>query len=372
MKMILKKSAKICFVVFVFMLAILYLLASFSPWLNPRQFWLISLLGLIFPYLFFIGILMFIYFAVKRSRLCWLILGILLTGWTAISRTFGLTQVDSLSEMRVADDAIRVLGWNVFRWDELNSRGGKNAQSRREQMMEEVLKYDADILCFHEFFEPTGRGTEKFQKNIEAIGSKGYPYSAFFASSVIHSGTKKFGMAIFSKYPIGDSSVASFGKTVHSEGVMSVDVTFLNKKLRIVTTHLESFKIGKSTYFGSQSGGMFENSRASLWSVKQAYFKRADQATIVAELISKSPYPVIAYGNLGDVPVSNTYSLVRGDLKDGFLESGLGFGKTFNSMIPNLRVDYLFVDPGLRVKRFLTTDVTASDHQMLVADISIP
>ena len=56
-------------------------------------------------------------------------------------------------------------------------------------------------------------------------------------------------------------------------------------------------------------------------------------------------------GDLNDVPNSYTYFKVRGVFKDAFLEKGYGIGRTFRSLSPTLRIDYIFTDPRFKVQQ---------------------
>jgi len=245
------------------------------------------------------------------------------------------------------------------------------ASSKREAMLEEILRENADIMCFHEFFEPSGNGLKYYSSNIEAIRSKGYPYYAFFPTSVMHDRTKSFGMAIFSKYPIVNSATYSFGNTPHSEGLMFADIAIKNKNIRVFTTHLESFKLGRSSYFRSGDNGMASKAKASVWSIRNAYRNRHMQMDLVKDKIDHSPYPVLFLGNLGDVPNSETYAVLSENLHDAFLLFGSGFGATFPNISPNLRLDYILVDKKIKINNFEISKSVYSDHYPIMADVSV-
>jgi len=93
------------------------------------------------------------------------------------------------------------------------------------------------------------------------------------------------------------------------------------------------------------------------------------QADIIDQVRNNSPYPVVITGDLNDVPNSYTYFKVRGSLKDAFLEKGYGIGRTFRSLSPTLRIDYIFTDPRFSVAQFKREKKNYSDHYMIVADI---
>jgi endonuclease/exonuclease/phosphatase family metal-dependent hydrolase len=306
---------------------------------------------------------------VKKSKWSFLLIVLMLLSWKSVFSTFGWNYLSRETQMHSEDQGLRVLSWNVFRWDQMNI-GGKPSESHRESMLREILMENADVMCFHEFFEPAGIALKKYQPNIEAIRARGYRYYVFFPTSIIQGRSKYFGMAIFSKYPIVDSAMFNFGKTPHSEGLMYADIKVKEKTIRVFTTHLESFKLGKSSYFGSQENGGFSNARSSILSIKNAYRHRHDQMNMVNEKISLSPYPVLLLGNFGDVPNSQTYTVLGKNLNDAFLSNGWGLGTTFRNVLPTLRLDYILVDKKININKFQVLHYRYSDHYPLMADLS--
>ena len=91
-----------------------------------------------------------------------------------------------------------------------------------------------------------------------------------------------------------------------------------------------------------------------------------------------SPYPVILAGDLNDVPNSYAYTKVKGDMKDAFLEKGVGLGETFTSatssilrILPTLRIDYIFADNIFETTQFMRGGKKISDHLFLISDFNI-
>jgi endonuclease/exonuclease/phosphatase family metal-dependent hydrolase len=54
-----------------------------------------------------------------------------------------------------------------------------------------------------------------------------------------------------------------------------------------------------------------------------------------------------------------------------FLQKGLGVGKSYNSLAPMLRIDYILPDTSFEVKQFDMTDENLSDHSMLITDLKL-
>jgi endonuclease/exonuclease/phosphatase family metal-dependent hydrolase len=112
-------------------------------------------------------------------------------------------------------------------------------------------------------------------------------------------------------------------------------------------------------------------SKAIAYRLRNAYIKRAYQAEMLNKKIKESPFPVIVCGDFNDVPNSYSYFTVKGDLQDAFLKKGSGIGRTFRSISPTLRIDYILADKKFKVIQFSKLKVPYSDHYPIVADFDI-
>lgn len=87
--------------------------------------------------------------------------------------------------------------------------------------------------------------------------------------------------------------------------------------------------------------------------------------------------PVILLGDFNSLPRGRVYGQITRRLRDGHLaaEERSGPRRTFPSPLPMFRIDYIFVDPRLRVRRVRTLanprTRLASDHLPLFADIEL-
>ncbi|HEY1872287.1 MAG TPA: endonuclease/exonuclease/phosphatase family protein, partial [Chitinophagaceae bacterium] len=101
------------------------------------------------------------------------------------------------------------------------------------------------------------------------------------------------------------------------------------------------------------------------------FVNRSLQANTAKEQIKQSRHPVIVCGDFNDIPNSYTYFTVRGKLRDAFLIKGSGIGRTFNSISPTLRIDYVLPSKEFEVLQFKRVVRNLSDHYMLVADLKL-
>lgn len=343
--------------------AVLYILNSLSPVLNAGDFWFIAIIGLAFPFLFFLNLLFIIIWAIARSK--WVILStvamLLSIQQIGVNFSFRLKKEFEISR---PDDHLRVLSWNVSRWDERNKqkRGGT---SYRPLMMDCIAMQEADILCLQEFFEPNDPG--RFEPNLVAVQKLGFPYYYFFQSSQLFEGKLKYGMTIFSRYPIIDSAKFYIDINDHSEGLSYADVQTPGGVVRVFSMHFQSVGFTSTDH---EDVGKLRNSRGILSKLKNSYAIRSRQVDMASKIISASPHPTILCGDLNDVPSSYAYFTIRGSMQDAFAKKGSGLGPTYRFLSKTLRIDYIMADKKFRIEQFGSVKLPYSDHYPLVADLS--
>lgn len=167
------------FIAFNILIILMYLLVCLVPFLESGSFWFIAMLGLVFPFLFILVFLMFIYWLVRQRWKWGSVLAItLLLSWQQLSVCFAFRfgNDDKTIMNSKPEGSIRVLSWNVARWDEAN-REARGGQSYRNLMMDWVQMMDADIVCLQEFFECYDPDISV--QNIPVIKKMGYPYHYF-------------------------------------------------------------------------------------------------------------------------------------------------------------------------------------------------
>ena len=96
---------------------------------------------------------------------------------------------------------------------------------------------------------------------------------------------------------------------------------------------------------------------------------RAGQVGEIRAEMDASPYPVILAGDFNDTPSSYTYRTMKGDMTDGFRDSGSGYGGTFRYLGGVLRIDYIFYDDAFEGIRYYMPPEDVSDHKAVVAEL---
>jgi endonuclease/exonuclease/phosphatase (EEP) superfamily protein YafD len=79
---------------------------------------------------------------------------------------------------------------------------------------------------------------------------------------------------------------------------------------------------------------------------------------------------VIVGVDMNSVPCSYPYHIVSAGLQDAFKLNGWGLGTTMDSLPATLRIDFLFVDNKLEIKRYRKDEVNLSDHFPQFVDVA--
>ena len=337
----------------------LFMLGSFlSRYISPDQSWILAFLGLIFPVLAGINVLLLIYWLILFKKPVWISLISLLLVIPALGSTLKIFKNDKVED---SGNKLSLMTYNVRLFDVFDWTGEENTGAR---LLEFAGKSEVDIICFQEFMTNNTGGL-----NIDAIKAKlpANPYS--FIEYNYQAYKRKHGLAIFSAYPVLSGYKGHFPGTRNM--YIYADVKLPGDTVRIFNAHLESIHLNYQQYNLIDSLNVNQNNRQEIRkifsNIREAFNKRAAQVAILAEEIEKSPYPVVLCGDFNDTPVSYTYQQLRKNLKDSFSESGHGLATTYNEFIIPLRIDYIMHSEELTTSGHTVMNARFSDHKPVKA-----
>jgi len=365
----LRTITKKTFIVLNIITALFYLLSCLAPYIKPTSSWFISVMGLAFPFLLVLLIGFIFLWLILKPRMVWLSLIILLFGFKSISVFWGFNAPSGFNYEKKPGQ-IRIASWNVARFLEWKKNDSEKSR-KRLKMMEQIKKQDPDILCLQEFFYSP---ETQFYSNIAEIKEMGYPF--FYFSYDPDGWLQYIGSAIFSKYPMIDTGLVRYFRPAMPEALVHADIKINDDTIRVFATHLQSVQFRQRDYeaideIKNVEDSLFDNSKTVLGKLRKAMKYRSTQADIVRKILDDSPYPAIFGCDLNDVPNSHTYFTIRGDMQDAFLEKGFGIGRTFSSLSPTLRIDYIFTDDHFKINQFTRVVKNLSDHFMIMADVEL-
>jgi len=361
--------------------AALYLACSFAPFLHPKTWWFTGFLGLFFPYIFLLLLLFLMFWIFVRTKRAFFPLLVMLAGFSAVGNHISFKRGDDFSQEKQSG-SIRFMDWNLRHFIPFDESMFKPDQDKHLQLiLDQVKKYQPDVICFQEFVSMPAEGKKDPMYHLEHV--LGYKYHQFAGEDIFD--TKQYsGIAIFSRLPIARGGVIPFSPAspdANAENTVFADVIDGADTLRIYAVHFQSFGFGAREYgviddVKAKNDSSVIQSKQLIKKMRNTFYWHGVQSDFIVNEMASSPYPTFVMGDLNDVPGSYTYSVVRGDRKDAFLEKGTGLGATFTSsssfmlqLLPTLRIDYIFHPEQYEALQFTQGGKRLSDHSFLVSDI---
>ncbi|MFM9826586.1 endonuclease/exonuclease/phosphatase family protein [Flavobacterium sp.] len=324
-------------------------IAYVLPFLAPKVFPILSVLTLFMPLFFILNGLFFLYWGLQFKKRMILSGLVLLMGITFITKFYKFSSKEYIEDEKdfiVMSYNVRL--FNVFKWLD------------RDDVPLNILSFinekNPDILCIQEF------------SNSANIDLKVYPHRY-----ILMGGNKiKTGQAIFSKFPIIDQGNIVFPRS--NNNVIFADIKKGKDIIRIYNMHLQSIKISPDVNEIHDNLDVINQGKSQkLFNrISIAFKQQQQQAEILKEHKKDCPYPIIICGDMNNSAFSYVYRNIKGKLKDAFEEAGKGFGATYKFKYYPARIDYIFADENMKVKKFESfPEFENSDHYPIMAKLSM-
>lgn len=316
------------------------ILAMLAMYVSPETFWMLAFMGLTFPLLILVNLLLLIIWLFVYPRRALVQALVLIIAFPFSRGMFNFT--NRFRESNPDENSFVVMSYNVRLFDLYNWTSNKKT---RDSIIDLVHTTNADVVCFQEFFhEDTGKFNtlDTLKKTLRA-NKVHIDYSAH-VKNVNH-----WGIATFSRFPIVGKGKLEFPDETDNISIFT-DLRIEEDTFRVYNLHLESVRFRTEDYkalesiTGKQDETGLGGPQKILSRMRRAYIRRARQTDIIRRHISESPYPVIVCGDFNDPPASYAYHQISATLEDGFKNSSAGFGATYIGKIPFLRIDYVLYD----------------------------
>ncbi|MDE1192105.1 MAG: endonuclease/exonuclease/phosphatase family protein [Arachidicoccus sp.] len=368
---ILKRLTRNLLLIPTILAAFVFLGACLASELDPKTWWFIGLLGLLLPYLIVLMLLAFIFWLMIKPVYCLIPLLVLMIGWRQLSVVFSYHIFNSFHTDIKGRNTLRVVSWNVGSMYGMKNNSAAKKHDRRE-IVSSILNLQPDIICLQEFSNSETQGKEA--DNI-GLFKKDYPYYFYSKDLNKRNGYYQSGSIIFSKFPIIDSAKIKYPKGI-SESFIYADILHGEDTFRVFDVHLQSYKFSAQDYadigaIKKQSDSTWKASISLMNKMQLAYARRGVQADMIRNFSDSTKFKSIICGDFNDVPGSYTYFKIRGERQDAFLKKNWGIGRTYYSIAPTLRIDYILPDRNFNVNQFDIVDEDLSDHLMLVSDLQV-
>lgn len=340
-------------------------LSFLSQFVSPHRIWFAPFLGIPYPYLFVCNAVFFLFWLLRRHRYAWVSL---LAGLITVSSIVKYVQWP-FGEEKDAPADLHLLSYNINYFARNDGGDGYSVDS----IAQLIRKHRFDVVCLQEF------RVEENRFHVDEFEQKIHPLKCLTASND-PSNKRRFGTAIFSRYPAAREAYIEFPESANC--AVYADITFPgNKVIRVYCVHFESISFSKDAK-RLLSGDALMDDKDTLdinhtlfgmyRKMREAYQKRAVQVDQLSMHIKASPYPVVVCGDFNDLPVSYTYNTIRGELVDPFMAVGHGVMTTFIKAIFPLRIDFILHDASFLPVQYYRPHVHWSDHYPVALRLNLP
>lgn len=246
-----------------------------------------------------------------------------------------------------ASSAIRVLSYNIARCD-----------GDEELLAQRILEYAPDVVLLQEICPDPDTLRQRLAPSYPEIHVR-----------------DQFLLA--SRYPlrgVRELGHFEFGSRPRSERFMRYEletplgpVAFYN--LHPVSVRWAVYAVRGMRVRTSLRAGTFWRGGAAEEPMNANFELRRLQLAAAAKLAAGEDIPRIIAGDTNVTGLSPVFARYFGDYQDGFRSAGLGFGYTFPSVQPWMRLDRILASQELRFQSFQVGCGTASDHRCVIAEI---
>jgi len=197
------------------------LLAAFSDRISPLVFVWASYLGLFFPFILGLNVLVFVFYLLFRQ---WKHVGIYLIAFLICSGSIRTYFPFHTKTKNVPENCIKLLSYNVMRFGSYHSHTKENPNP----IIQFIADCDADIICLQEY---------GFSNDVIIKALKKTPYHFIEGFDSPYTGLSD-GIAVFSKYPILKAEKIPYESKYNASFLFELDVN--GKKVTLINNHLES------------------------------------------------------------------------------------------------------------------------------------
>ncbi len=343
-----------------------------AAYTDPLTTKYIALFSLTLPFAILANVIFIIMWLFSAHKWRAILSVLVLVGGYKVTTTVFAFNIFTDNDMSRKPRTIKIVSWNSHGMGVFNKPVSKAFDRKIIDFLQEQ---DADILCMPEYSLTIDNILKPYAEKI--IQNSGYTDYRFQADNSLNDKIY-LGTAVFSKYPFRNYEAHQLSEYIY---MLQGDVVLPeNKVIRVFFVHLTTFGLSdkEKDYIddvqrsADSVKGAIKRSRQFMDKLNVAYENRAAEVNKAVKIIKKSPYPVLLCGDFNDLPGSYTYTTMRGNLKDAFLEKGTGFGRTYNRLSPTIRIDHFFYDDSvLRLIGFECPATELSDHNPIITNFEI-
>ena len=325
-------------------LAGMTLIAYASIYIPTEKLWFSNFIGWSIFGFILIHCVLIIFWLVVRWRNTFISGLTLLLGLKFLMVTFAFN-----GEQPTSEGTFSVLSYNVRAFNLYES---ENPTSEIKLLVKSLMQTGADVLCLQEYYQQNNGQNQIDVAQIFADQN----YWTCTGLPTFNKTGGRFGLAIFSKYPIVKQAFIRY-ETTSTDGFLYADVKIGADTLRFYNVHFKSWR---------------QKTKQDIWThFKSISLKHSSALKVLLKHLEASSYQVILCGDFNAPPYSQIYFRVAELLQNAFEVGGCGLGFTYHPRFPFLRIDHIFHCRTLVLDEFkIVNDINFSDHYPIQASYS--
>ena len=295
-------------------------------------------------------VLFFIWALFRKSRMTGFLLVMLLPAFFLIGKYYQYKAPEAERE-----PTLKVVSYNVG----LFAHGDMG--DRRLVLADSVAAYlrktNADVICLQEFYLPN-------TLNMDAWFRDHFP--GYHVDYYVLTGEKGHaGNVTLSRRPVLYKGKLDFERSTNL--ALHTDIQLDSTVLRFYNCHFESYNISLSGVVKSLGHKTDEVVEDTGRKMRRSITQRPKQVDDVMRGVDECPVRSVVLGDFNDNPLSYTVHRLSRGRKDSFVQAGKGFGATFRTLWPLLRIDYILYPRDLHAVSCEVPKVKYSDHYPVIA-----
>jgi vancomycin resistance protein VanJ len=214
------------------------------------------------------------------------------------------------------------------------------------KVLQAIRRADADVVCLQEAQRSSAAPTRAL---VSAI-ARGLPDHAFHRAQSIMTLVRAGSVAF-------DDELLVVGR--RSRPIVRARFRHAGRTVTVVNTHF----VLSSPVTSAPRTGIREF-------VRQAVEVRRTQTEALLAATRRERGTLIVCGDFNTPPRGHVYAMLADRWTDAFGAAGSGFGYTFASAMPVLRIDYVWLSRDLRPAGARVPAAAGSDHRPVVVDVA--
>lgn len=339
----------------------LLILSYASIVVNPAKVWFISLIGIFFIPLSALNILLLLWAVKRKSKSFVIPLLAIMPAFFFVGRYIRIdSEEDEIARMSHTGNTLKVVSYNVGRFA-LDQGEFSSRSDCADSVFAFILEQDPDIICLQEFHMADADNIRSLlRKRMSDYHAEYYMFPT---------GSGAFGNVTLSRIPVKGKGVIKFEESANL--AIYTDYDLDGRKFRVYNCHFESYNISMSGLLKamvSRDRTVFSETGNKM---KASITRRPKQVDKVFSNIENCPVDAFVCGDFNDNPMSYTYYRMTRGRKDAFVEAGDGFGATYASLWPVLRIDYILFPEKFKAVSHEIPRVPYSDHYPVITEIEL-